>query len=439
MVLVVYALVLAALVPVRPLWLDEVLQLVGTKPSNTVAEVIRYVPQNPGGVPLGYLVQHGFLALAGMSDAAARTPSVMFGLGTVLAVIVLARCLGVERPWVTGVVFAALPITLRYAVEARPYSQAVFLSVLSTLAFLWWVQRRGAGRLIAYALILITGLYSQPFTIFTAGAHVAWLAWERRWGEARRCATVVFLAALSFLPWLVYSRSGWTTTIQASEFRFAANWKMPLLLIRELTGAGYLGAALLLGLALVGYRAPADKPPRRSNRRLLLLLAVVPVAGGLLADAAFGYFLAIRQFLWVLPPLAILAGIGLDGMRKPAAVAACVALLAVSVAGATKYFRDGDEDWRAAARAAAGGPGCLLPIPADTMVLYETVLSGVEQKRCSNALPDRFTAAVSPYGNTADDLARLQRDGYRIVSQAPTGRVRVLHFCLETAPGCRTR
>ena len=46
----------------------------------------RYVPQNPGGVPLGYLVQHAFLEAGGISRWTARLSSVLCAGGAVFLV-----------------------------------------------------------------------------------------------------------------------------------------------------------------------------------------------------------------------------------------------------------------------------------------------------------------------------------------------------------------
>ena len=124
-----FGVVVLVLLGLLPFWLDEVLQLIGTQPAATIRDVVRYVPQNPGGVPLGYLVQHAFLALAGVSRFTARVPPAAFGIASVWLVGLLARRLGIREPWMAAAVFAVLPISLRYATEARPYSQAIFLSV----------------------------------------------------------------------------------------------------------------------------------------------------------------------------------------------------------------------------------------------------------------------------------------------------------------------
>src|SRR5258706_6838373 len=128
--LATYGAVLLWLARRLPFWLDEVRQLIGTT-QRSLAEVIHFVPENPGGVPLGYLVQFAFVHVIGPSRLGARLPSAIFSVLGCWVLAGLAREAGVSR-FATLLVFAILPIQLRYAVEARPYSQALFFSMLST-------------------------------------------------------------------------------------------------------------------------------------------------------------------------------------------------------------------------------------------------------------------------------------------------------------------
>ena len=96
-VVAVYGALVLLLVPVLPFWLDEVLQLLGTDPRMSLREVLAYVPQNPGGVPLGYVFQHWVLQVAGSSRWTARALSAVFGVATCAAVAILADRLGLRH------------------------------------------------------------------------------------------------------------------------------------------------------------------------------------------------------------------------------------------------------------------------------------------------------------------------------------------------------
>src|SRR5512133_960484 len=89
-VVAIYASVVACLLGLLPFWLDELLQLAGTHPGASMRQIVEYVPQNPGGVPLGYLIQHWVLAAAGLTRWTARLSAACFGIATCGAVAILA-------------------------------------------------------------------------------------------------------------------------------------------------------------------------------------------------------------------------------------------------------------------------------------------------------------------------------------------------------------
>ncbi len=128
--------VLVWLAGLRPLWLDEVLQLVAsTQPD--ARSVIRWVTYNPGAAPLGYLVQRLFVLTLGLSPWAARAAPAIFGLLSAITLVGFARDLKAGATWVVLAAFLVTPLQLRYAVEGRPYSQALFFA----LAALWCLWR----------------------------------------------------------------------------------------------------------------------------------------------------------------------------------------------------------------------------------------------------------------------------------------------------------
>jgi hypothetical protein len=72
----------------------------------------------------------------------------------------------------------------------------------------------------------------------------------------------------------------------------------PLMLFREFAGAGYFGSALLL---LLCFAALKEGRMDKGGRLVLIVwIATVPIAV-LCGDAAFGYFIAARHMIWVLP------------------------------------------------------------------------------------------------------------------------------------------
>ena len=84
---------LAAVLGWPNLWLDEVLQLVGTL-RTSFGQMLAWVATQPGGGPLGYLVQWAALAVFGFSSFTARLPALA---AAAVGCVLLARLAAHKR------------------------------------------------------------------------------------------------------------------------------------------------------------------------------------------------------------------------------------------------------------------------------------------------------------------------------------------------------
>lgn len=402
-----YAMVLAFLIGVRPLWLDEIIQVLDSRHA-TAGEVVRQVRYSPGSAPLGTLVQHWTLDATGYSAWKARLPAAVFGVGCVLLTGLVALELGLARPWLAAALFGVLPLTLRYAAEARGYSQAMFCALLATLLFLRLARNPTPATALFYCLALAAAIYTQPYAALPAGAHVLWAVLSRKGKAALYSTGAGVVAVLAFLPWFLWARGNWTSSVNSGNLHFFATFRTPLMLFRELSGAGYWGSGLLLLLCVLGaMRLRADRP----TLAFLLLSVTVPVVGVFAADAVFDYFLAARQMLWILPPAALLA----SAAQRPAGVALAVLLLAVSLYKSAMYFSSREEDWDAAARALAvevQRGACLELATPGTLVYLQFFVPHLGRAACDSST---VVAAITPYtaaGEREALLRRLEAEGY---------------------------
>jgi hypothetical protein len=178
------------------------------------------------------------------------------------------------------------------------------------------------------------------------------------------------------------------------------------MLFRELAGAGYWGSGLLLILCAlaIGKRRPT----------LLIMLIAVPIALAIAADAAFGYFVATRQIIWVLPSVAVLAAQAIE--RKPGIAIPVAALLAaVCVWQSYRHFTAPGENWEEAANKLAGEIGsgaCVEVVPPDQHFDYEFFRPALANAPCP-AL--RTAVAFTPYATKAQRdaaISALRSEGY---------------------------
>lgn len=395
----------------RPLWLDEILQVIDARGATT-SDVLHALLRNCGGAPLYYLLQHFMLAWFDFSPLLVRLPNVLCGGASVVMVALVAEELGLFNPWIAALLFALMPQTLRYGVEARAYGPALLLSLLTVYFFLRWSKQRRPHLLCLYSLCLLLCAYTQPYAASVAFALMLWAAWERDWRLLWPGLMASSMALVLFLPWVLWARAGWTSSIQASAFHFVLSAKTPLMLWRELSGAGYWGAVPLTGIVILGFRRGA-LPVR--TKRLLLLLMVVPILAALTLDAAFDYFIAVRQFLWVLPPLAILAAAGVE-LRSRWSSALGLLLVGACVVLNVRAITAEREDWQAAANTAAalaGPSGCLSVTPPSHISLYNFYQPSLHNEGCNG---DERVLAVDHYTTPrerAESEQSLLRLGFR--------------------------
>ncbi|MGD0666189.1 MAG: glycosyltransferase family 39 protein [Bryobacteraceae bacterium] len=426
----VYAAVLLWLMRLLPFWLDEVTQLAATT-QPTFGAFLAYHRHNAGGVPLGYLLQFWLIATFGLSFVTARLPSAIASLLACLALAQLGREAGIRSRTVLLAVFMILPIQLRYAVECRNYSHGLLFAIVATWCLVRLDRAPGAGRGLLYALAVAAGFYSQGFAAFIQPGQVLSLAVMRRWRSFAYAAAACALALLSFLPWYLWTKSGWQQTINALALHFEASPHVVLVLLREISGDGWAASLPLVAGAVYGFR--------RMERRMGLLLASGILSGvvlGFATDYAYHYFFAVRQFIFVVPALVLLAVHGLLESRRSLVWAALALLfLGGALAKNYTYFSRPHEDVAAAARLlrdTASQGSCLAFVPSDDPGMYALFEPAVEQHRCAWPPTAAFLAfAYNLHSAEADQrntLAALDAAGYRPVGQRQAGGTTVILF-----------
>jgi 4-amino-4-deoxy-L-arabinose transferase-like glycosyltransferase len=401
--LALYAAVLLLLTPRLALWLDEILGLIGVRFAHAGA-LLDYLSNMPGGVPLAYFTQWAVVKLLGYSIYSARLTSILCSLAACVGIFLLARRLPIRRPLFTVLVYCLLPLQLRYALEARPYGVALCFSVWTTVFFLLLLERASPLRIFGYAFCITAGLYSQPYTYFVPLAHFVWvLVYRKRlgWKLTALVAGVMTFSAAAFLPWYLYARLVWQQT--AVSYHSHIDWKSALLILHELTGAGYWGSLIVFTACLAGIRRGLVNGEQRLFWSLYLL---APLAGAIAGDLFFGYFVAIRQVLFLVAPMAILSVLGVESRPQSGAplnvLLAGAILLATLVAGDIAFLRRPRENWQAAAKAlaeAAGQGACLIFVP-QSPDLYKFFEPELPDWTCT---PERLRqvpevdVAVNPY------------------------------------------
>lgn len=355
--IIVYGTALLACLSLRPLWLDEVLQLAGTMTSS-VAALLRWIPYNIGASPLGYLVQRPFVLATGPSPFWARLPAAAFSVAACVSMIGFCRALDLPRRarLLSLLLFAIVPSQFRYAVEARPYSQGLWLSILSIILLLDLFKSPTAAKFSIFTLVTVAALYTQPYSALPAIGMTIWAFCTGLHRDHRRIAlttAVCWIVSIAlYIPWYYYSWPTWHVGEQNSaipQFHWTASLAQDV--FKSLSGGNFLASLLLLALVVVGVWTPLLP---RQLRLWLLFSAAFVVGSVLIADAWKGYFFAARQILFAVPLLVMLAGVGLSQCferSRPMAAILGIALCGLFLKTDLSIASTNTENWEAAAKA----------------------------------------------------------------------------------------
>lgn len=429
-VLAAYAAILPWLAQLRPFWLDEVVQLIGSAEPR-VKDVTRWVLYNPGGVPIGYWTQHLVIALFGLTRLSARAGPAIFSLLSGAIIAGFNRRPNPATAAILLLTFFALPQQLRYAVEGRPYSEALVFCVAS----LWCLWRLSSGTShwlgVAYCTLVIMGLYTQPLSAYVHVGALCALAVSRQYRAVRTGSLALGVAFLAFAPWYIHAQHAWHSGIVASGYHFALTPRLLLVVVRELAGGGYLSSLSLLLAAAFGWKHTDSQ-----LRRFLLGAVISGVLLPLMSDAVFGYFYASRQLLFVLPALTLLSvpagrSLGTDRWRW----ALIATLVLASCAKDISYFRGPSEDWQAGAQmllnATDRGACAIIPAP-DSSERYRFFEPGLSGRFCTETdASGPALVLTSPYSlqKSIDRVTdTLLARGYKRTGQSSVGRLRLMMF-----------
>ncbi len=351
------------------LWRDEAATISGAqRPAGAILALARH---QDAVHAVYYLLLHPVIAAGGTSAALLRLPSLVAmslaagllgALGTRLA-----RASALPAPVLTGLAaglaLAAVPLTTRYAQEARPYALTALAAVAATYCLVraaapgaarwWWVAYGAAlvatGAFNLFAVLIAAG-HGVSLAVAARPARAGRAGWPARQGEtgggpvaaavtataavpaaatgaplapgtARRwlaaCAAAgVLLAPLAVLTARQSGQLGWVTTPDAST---AAS------LLRDFSGSALL-IPVTGGLAWLG--CVAGRGARRGAGLTLAVVAlpwlVLPPAVLLAASFARPVYVE-RYVVFCLPALSLLVAAGLTGLPRIAARASASA------------------------------------------------------------------------------------------------------------------
>jgi hypothetical protein len=322
------------------LWIDEAISAqIASLPVGELLEALRH----DGHPPLFYVLLRGWTSLAGTSDVALRSLSLLCSLAALpMAWFAGKRYAG--RPGAVAflVLLASSPFAIRYATEARMYALVMALVLAAWLAVQRALEHPSPARLLLVSVLAGTLLLTQYWSFYlwlatTVVLAVAALRSRSRRDAVLRTLTAVLAGVVLFLPWVpaMLVQLGRTGTPWGTAAR-------PAPVIVSLIAGVPSGEAQLLGAGLVVLVALALFASGGTSRRIELDLATRPkarpelavVGGTLLLGIVAGYVGGLAsesRYLSVVVPLFLLvAAYGVTRLPSRAVRTGVLAVLAAT-------------------------------------------------------------------------------------------------------------
>lgn len=285
----------------RPLWYDEAFAMLYSDLSYD-AMLEGTIAQSNGAAadvhPLFYYITlKNWSMVFGESAVAARSLSLVYGVGTILLVFGFMRELFDRRTATIAALFVAIsPFQIAYSQEARMYAQLGFWSTATLWAFIRAARTNGLRAWVAFTIFGIATLYSHNLSFAFFAAIGMFVVVRFLMGLPKRIIRTSLLMgtissalamAAGFLPWLQMlpaqfskiTQSYWITpptmvTYVQTMFAFGFwtdNQSAPLALVTAmLTGS-------LLIIALIAHELIHRRHEVNVRPGLLLMMTLWPI------------------------------------------------------------------------------------------------------------------------------------------------------------------
>lgn len=354
----------------------------------------------------------------GLSETWLRLPSALFGVASIPLLYTLARKFtGVMGALVAAALLTFNPTHVYYSQEARSYTLAILLVLLSTSFFVEAVQSNRTRDWLCWTICGIAVFYSHDLAALVLVAQVASLFLKARpvpWRRGLSFGAIIFVLAIPGLTYVFRASPenlhfAWMPRPSPLEF-----WHLAMFF----GGSGVkVALAIVLwiaGICLVLRKRRDDAADDFWRGMLIVLWAVIPPVILALISLREPLFLQ-RYMVFSLPATILLAALGVDALRKwKIGLLLVIALCAMSLPSIVKDYAKPREDWRGASIAVLSGATL-----GDAVVFfpfYTRIMLDYYGARLGASAPPLHVFAPGYYsgGEDARDLlAALDRDPHQ--------------------------
>jgi mannosyltransferase len=308
-----------------------------------------------------FLLMRAWIQL-GDSEAWLRLPSAVFGIASIPLLYLLARqFMGAAPALAAAALMAFNPSGVYYSQEARSYTLAILLVLLSMYYFVRAVEEDHPRDWLLWTLFGILAFYSHDFAALVLVAQAVSVLFKAPpipWQRLITGGAVIFLLAIPGLTYVFRASPEnlhflWMPRASPKEF-----WHLAMFF----GGAGakaVVAGVLWIAGAVAVWRSRRAEANVFWRGMLIVVWAALPAV--ILASISLRQPMFLQRYLiFSLPATILLAALGVDILRKWGIGLVLTALLCgMSQTAITKEYQKPREDWRGACNAvlSSAAPG----------------------------------------------------------------------------------
>ena len=356
----------------QSLWLDEAIGALVVR-DQTYAQIITEFPKSDNHPPLYYLVLKGWTDIFGYSETSLRFPSIIFGLGSIWLVYLIALKIDSDKrkfAFLAAIFLATSPFHIYYSQEARMYMMAAFFAASAIYSFLFLTEKQGENQAQpiwwgAFSLSITALVFTDYMPVFMLPVFWVW-AYIKKMGRAWWIKFLIAHAPILILGYFWFSiflhqaeRGRWLlSTLPAwGDIAGGATAKQAILVwMKFVLGRISLKNKLLYYLSVSFASVPILLTLLRAwvARRKVLLIwfwLLLPLVTGYLVSYIFPAFIYFR-FTYVVPAFYLIVGWGIRRVKDNFLQKSLItSIIIINLSGWLIYVTGPDqqrEQWRQA-------------------------------------------------------------------------------------------
>ena len=416
-----------------------------------------YYPQYDEDLPLYYMVLRGWVNLFGTSEFAFRSFSALFGVLSLLAVFYLAKYLFNNKIALLATFLSAINLQLIwYSMEARQYSDLLFLSLLSVIFLLKAIREDKIKYIAGLLVVNFFIIYSHfPWLIFIAfeglyALYIIYRDYKQKNIVHKKIFAALVIIAILYLPIIGRAIFSETDTIRlyskpdiAQIARFGVElsaWIYPSIEMRQkiydssfnfslyewaLLASVLAIATIMAAIFIIGIRKSFYK---KESSIFLLFMFFTPLLSALALSWLHPNITVfqLKQIIYVIPAFLIFVSVGVA--KAKLTVPFVVAIIALSILPLHAYYVNIDkQQFREAAAFLPKDEPILINIKSAAVVFQyyygekENVfgVSDVEELKSKISDMDSFWVLLTftKYSDPDNKIEKYLNENYELIEE----------------------